>query len=77
MHELLQVLHRHEATRLELTIDEHLLDPLVGEIDLIRQGAGTRRFSAGVIFAGYKLGSTLRATSHRFDQRRNFFRAWC
>ena len=69
MYKLLQVLHRHEATRLELTIDQHLLDPLVGEIDLIRQGAGTRRLSVGVIFAGYKPGSTLRATSHGFYRR--------
>ena len=70
MYKLLQVLHRHEATRLELTIDEHLLDPLVGENDLINEAAGTRgRFGACVVFACYKTRSTLRAASHGSDQR--------
>ena len=70
MYELLQVLHRHEATRLELTIDEHLLDPLVGEIDLIDEAASARdSFGACVVFACYKTRSTLRATSHGFYQR--------
>src|SRR5258705_13798690 len=74
MYKFLQILHRHETTRPELTIHEHLLDPLVGEIDLINEAAGRRGgFGACVIFACYKTRSTLRATSHGFDQQRNLF----
>ena len=40
--ELLEILHRHEAARLELAVDEHRLDPLVGEVDLVEEAPRAR-----------------------------------
>jgi hypothetical protein len=63
--QFLQLLHRHEAPRLQLAIDQHLLDALVGHIDLIDQAARARRpLGRGAPFVGHELRTPLRTIHH-------------
>jgi hypothetical protein len=71
MHQVLQLLHRHEATRPQLAVDKHLLYPLVRELDLVDQAARRRRcLRTSVPVVSYEPRPPVRELSHEIDDLR-------